>query len=121
MNGSFMRVYGDNIYHTKPDTREFAQSFSFHSKEDGSVDVPNLNRDTCRTTNVLISRNYLYLGREAKRLPTELRRLEKRGIGEDKHSDVGTVSEFEHWLAVNPERGYLGRPIDWPPVEKRRK
>jgi hypothetical protein len=121
MNGSFMKVYGDNIYHRDDKTGEFFQEYSFHSTENGEVDIRNRNRDTGRTSRVLLAKDFLYLGRNAVKLPDELVRLEKRGRGEKKCSDPNLVGEFEQWIATIPERGYYGRPIDWPPVVKKQR
>jgi len=69
-NGSRKMMVGDNIYHRATDN-EWCQSDSHHSNPDGSVNLPNLKRDT-QSDKVLLSRHFFYFGSEAKVVPPEL-------------------------------------------------
>jgi hypothetical protein len=60
-NGSKVQVLGDNIYHTSQDGI-WVQEDSHHSNSDGTTNETNLNRDTGRTSHVLISNNFFYFG-----------------------------------------------------------
>lgn len=119
MNGSLMKVYGDNIYYRPPGSEVFEQAFSFHSKSDGTPDLANLKRDTGRTDRVAIATNFLYLGRNAISLPAHLQTLEKYGRGHKVCRDAAMITSFRTWIATSNRRGYYGRPIDWPPISKR--
>jgi len=63
-NGSRVQMVGDNIYYHDR-TGSFIQEDSHHSNPDGSTNFENLQRDTGRCDQVLISNNFFYFGREA--------------------------------------------------------
>lgn len=114
MNGSLMQVYGDNIYYTD-DNGVVAQEFSFHSKPDGSKDMPNLNRDTGRTNRVLIADRFSYYGIKAIDLPQNLQLFVKRGRGHKSVSQPDQIAALEAWLG-HP-KGVVGRPSHWPKTQ----
>jgi hypothetical protein len=68
-NGSRVQMLGDNIYH-KDGGGGWIQEDSHHSNPDGSPNPVNLDRDTGRTDQVLISNYFLYFGNEA--VPVDL-------------------------------------------------
>lgn len=60
-NGSRVQMLGDNIYH-KDGGVEWIQEDSHHSYPDGTPNIVNLDRDTGRCDQVLISNFYFYFG-----------------------------------------------------------
>lgn len=63
-NGSNVQMVGDNIYHQ--DKRgKWLQEDSHHSNPDGTANLGNLNRDTGRCDDVLISNYFFYFGSRA--------------------------------------------------------
>lgn len=68
-NGSSVQMLGDNIYHKDP-AGVWIQEDSHHSLSDGSVNEVNLNRDTGRTDQVLVSECFFYFGEQA--VPVDL-------------------------------------------------
>ena len=65
-NGSLKQMNGDNIYHKNVD-EQWVQEDSHHSREDGSLNQDNLDRDiqSHNTDFVLISEHFFYFGSEA--------------------------------------------------------
>ena len=63
-NGSHVQMLGDNIYH-KTASGEWVQEDSHHSNPDGTLNADNLDRDTGRTDQVLISDYFFYFGSAA--------------------------------------------------------
>lgn len=63
-NGSRVQMLGDNIYH-KDGNEAWIQEDSHHSNPDGTYNRKNLNRDTGRCDQVLISDFFLYFGSNA--------------------------------------------------------
>ena len=57
-------MLGDNIYH-KDEQNQWVQEDSHHSNPDGSPNLENLERDTGRTNQVLVSNYFFYFGRQA--------------------------------------------------------
>lgn len=76
-NGSRVQMLGDNIYH-KDENSDWIQEDSHHSNTDGSPNLVNLNRDTGRTDQVLLSNYFLYFGDKA--LPVDLESIGYRRI-----------------------------------------
>ena len=68
VNGSKKMLVGDNIYHWAKEGSAWSQADSHHSLPDGSADVTNVINDTS-TNRVLISRHFVYFGREAPHVP----------------------------------------------------
>ena len=68
MNGSIVGMYGDNIYHKRVGINAWCQEDSHHSYEGGVINKDNLDRDLSGN-NVLVSENFVYLGRRGFLLP----------------------------------------------------
>ena len=64
-NGSRVKMLGDNIYH-KDENSGWIQEDSHHSNPDGTQNPMNLNRDTSKTDQVLVSNYFLYFGEQAQ-------------------------------------------------------
>ena len=74
-NGSQKMMVGDNIYHSNPTGdpigNKWCQEDSHHSNADGSINESNVQNDTS-SDNVLVSENFVYFGRKAYPVPSEL-------------------------------------------------
>ncbi len=112
INGSKMQKYGDNIYHTSAETGNFIQENSHHSLDNGIINLKNYNRDL-RGKYVLISRKYWYFGKEAPYLIEQFLDFAKVAIGHKVIRDQRLIDNFEDWLMLLPERGYIGRPCSF--------
>lgn len=64
-NGSRVQMLGDNIYH-KDENGDWIQEDSHHSNPDGAPNPVNLNRDTGKTDQMLVSNYFLYFGNQAQ-------------------------------------------------------
>ena len=98
-NGSVIQMYGDNVYHTNPQTGEVIQERCAHTVEGKNPkDTEQYGRDI-RGKNVLISRNFYYFGANAPELPDEFKCMAStvRDI-ECYHVDEKTVKKFVDWL-----------------------
>lgn len=112
MNGSMMHRHGDNIYHTGDDGT-FRQIDSFHSEADGSLSVANRERDTGTTEKVMLATDFAYFGKVAPIIPEHVRFLIKKGPGHKCRFSDDEHAAIEAWLAILPERGYIGEPGHW--------
>ena len=70
-NGSRVQMLGDNIYH-KDEADMWIQEDSHHSNTDGTKNPVNLDRDTGKTDQVLISNCFLYFGSQASPVDLDL-------------------------------------------------
>lgn len=70
-NGSRRMMVGDNIYHRDPAAARWLQADSHHSNADGTPNLHNVANDT-KADRVLISRHFLYFGREAPLVPARM-------------------------------------------------
>lgn len=115
-NGSKKMIVGDNIYFFDETKNVWHQEHSHHSLPNGDTNVSNLKRDTS-SSNVLLSTNFYYFGRESVTIPEEI----LMGIGY-KNKIGHRVFEFDiayklvEWL----EEKYLdnlnlvkGKPYDF--------
>ena len=82
-NGSRKMMVGDNIYHRDLATRGWHQSFSHHSRPDGTAEEKNVKTDTS-ADRVLASRHFYYFGRNAPTVPTDIM------------SEIGYVNRIDH-------------------------
>jgi hypothetical protein len=119
MSGTAYLRYGDNIYHRDCDTT-FQQEDSFHSREDGSLSLGDLRRDTATTDKVLISRTFAYWGRSGIKLPDTLDCFVIRGPGHKSRFTDEQVALLLSWLDGRPERGYLDEPAHWQFIERKK-
>ncbi|WP_417591400.1 hypothetical protein [Owenweeksia hongkongensis] len=113
VNGSLVKMYGDNFYHRDTESQKWIQENSAHSLADGSCNKDHLERDT-NSENVLISQNFFYFGNQAPLIPEELwevcsegRNVKSVGIPEDK------AEALIIWLSENFKYGVNGDPINW--------
>ncbi|MDF2234545.1 hypothetical protein P2H44_18445 [Albimonas sp. CAU 1670] len=115
-NGSRAMMMGDNIYYRPDVTASWQQANSHHSYPDGTPNESNVRKDT-KTNKVLISKKFVYFGREAPVVPAEI--LEGMGyenrIGHRKFSRQ-EAAEIVNWFRDTTRgvgRLILGDPFDF--------
>jgi len=113
LNGSLVKMYGDNIYHKDVEDGEWIQEDSAHSFAEGKINGDHLDADISGEY-VLISRNFFYFGDQAIKIPTEFlpicsegRNVKSIGIPKD------DADRFVEWLQGKYEAGIFGDPINW--------
>ena len=113
-NGSVMQMYGDNVYHTNPQTKEVIQEICAHTIGGKNPKDTEQYASDVRGKNVLISTNFYYFGANAPKLPDEFKHMAStvRDI-EYYHIDEETIMKFVDWLQSNYEVGIHGDPINW--------
>lgn len=109
MNGSFKKLYGDNIYHHDQDGN-WLQVNSHHSYADGSMNMDNLKRDTSTTDRVLICEDFFYLGKSMIQVPEEYTMCIHRGRGH--HCPDLSVSQtlWDYLKTCYPDGGKIDQP-----------
>lgn len=123
LNLSKKMAYGDNIYHSSQSGR-WSQLNSHHTLPDGSINEDNLRTDTYHTDKVLISDEFVYMGRKPLPIPASVANhqgvaLAKRGAGHKSSVFSSSfIANFENWhynfycLGNNP-MGVQNLPSDW--------
>ncbi len=112
MNGSLIKYFGDNIYHTGYDD-QVLQDWSFHSLPNGDVNETNLKTDTGSTNKILVSSTFGYYGERAVTIPGEFASIIPHGRGHRTEIQGCSVSEFADWLLSEAERGFVGEHSGW--------
>jgi hypothetical protein len=112
MSGTTYLRYGDNIYH-RDGGKKFRQEYSFHSREDGSLSLGDLKRDTGATDKVLIGHNFTFWGRAGVKLPDHLTCFLKTGPGHRHDFTEEQIQALLEWLNALPARGYIDEPAHW--------
>lgn len=112
MAGTTQLRYGDNIYfRDKKDN--FHQLDSFHSREDGSVSLGDLQRDTGTTDKVLISRTFAFWGKDGIKVPKHLSGFLKSGPGHRCNFTEEAIQQLLSWIKSLNQQGYIGEPAHW--------
>jgi len=112
MTGTTYLRYGDNIYH-RDGGDTYKQADSFHSREDGSVSLGDLHRDTGTTDRVLVGHEFAFFGRRGIEIPAELGFVVKKGPGHRCRFTEEEAAAVMAWLQTLPQRGYIGEPAHW--------
>ena len=115
LRGSTKQLCGDNIYHH--DGNSWQQADSLHTNLDGSVHRKHLKRDTEKTTNVLISNEFVYFGRDSIPIPPCLEFVIKEGKGHKCRFSEEEVALVNTWFNKLP-RGIEAFPHDWNQLKK---
>jgi len=113
VNGSLVKMYGDNFYHQDPKTKEWIQENSGHSLDSGLPNKDHVKRDT-EGKYVLISKEFYYFGNESPEIPEEF--IEVCCEGRDMKSSsipTETGNNFISWLAENYDLWLHGDPTSW--------
>jgi hypothetical protein len=112
INGSLIRIHGDNIYH-KDDDGVWLQEDSQHSFESGRVNNPNLKKDI-KGEFVLISNHFYYFGSYSVKLPKAFLSIANKGRNVKKIKDAELATAFTQWVEANFREGYIyGNPNNW--------
>lgn len=108
MNGSFKKLYGDNIYH-RLENGQWMQENSHHSNEDGSINLYNLKRDTGTTDHVIIADEFFYFGSSMIDVPDEFKSCIHSGIGQH-CPNMDVCLGLWDYLNSKYEKGLIGLP-----------
>ena len=123
LNVSKIITYGDNIYNRSQSGR-WSQLNSHHTLPDGSINEHNLKTDTSHTDRVLISDEFVYMGKIPISIPPSVANhqgvaLAKKGAGHKSSIFSSSfISNFESWhynfycLGSDP-MGVQNLPSDW--------
>lgn len=112
--GSKKKAFGDNIYH-RSDEGHWTQESSHHSCADGCPNVNNINNDT-QSNRVLVATEFAYWGGSGPLIPSSFRQQGRdiRAVrGHKNNFDAAFIQEFIDWFNSQPDRGQVGRPLDW--------
>lgn len=108
MNGSYKKLYGDNIYHHLPNGT-WMQEDSHHTNEDGSINFHNLTRDTGTSDHVLVSYDFFYFGKSMIEIPYNYKSCIKHGVGY-KRPDRNLCAGLWKYLCEHFEKGLTDTP-----------
>lgn len=108
MNGSFKTLYGDNIYHHEGG--KWNQADSHHSKENGLVNLANLDRDTGTTDKVLICPKFFYFGASMIDIAQHFPNCVHYGIGHHAVSEDECKALWQYLETNYPEGGFIDFP-----------
>ena len=116
LHGSKKQAFGDNIYHRSADSGPWIQANSHHSHADGSPNPSNIAKDT-KSTNVLVSSDFVYFGGEGPQLPERFRSFDQYDLcvtrGYKNQFPGELVQKFTQWWRALDTTGYAGVPLDW--------
>jgi hypothetical protein len=112
VNGTTFLRYGDNI-NNRHGGDAYKQEDSCHSREDGTVSLGDLHRDTGTTDKVLVAHEFAFFGRQGIEIPAELDFVVKRGPGHRCRFKDEQVADVMAWLQMLPQRGYIDEPAHW--------
>lgn len=111
MNGSLVKLYGDNIYHHN-ESGVMVQEDSHHSNEDGTENRYNMSRDT-KSNKVLISKDFFYFGGLMIDYPTAFSMLKHPYIGQTL-KDIPEVDQLWDFLEEHyPNKEIIGDPVSF--------
>ena len=113
VNGSLVKMYGDNFYHRDSVSQKWIQENSAHSLADGSCNKNHLKRDT-KSENVLISRSFYYFGDKCPLIPKEYWEVCSEGRNvKSVNIPANKAEALIAWLSENFNIGINGNPINW--------
>ena len=113
IEGSLVKIYGDNIYHQEDSSKEWIQEDSAHSLDNGVTNEDHMKRDISGEY-VLVSQEFYYFGKNNPKEPEELIELcPKSRDMEYLNRSQGVVEAFVKWLKDNYTVGIHGDPINW--------
>lgn len=114
-NGSKTMLVGDNIYHRDSPDSAWQQEDSHHSADSGP-DLYNVERDTS-SNNVLISDRFLYFGKSAPAVPSEiLDAIGYKNVRSHRRIDQAIAQPIIDWLLAKHGRTLnvlAGFPFDF--------
>lgn len=113
MRGARIRRVGDAIYRRDPETSEWLQADSLHSRPGGVLSPADLQTDTGWTDKVLLSDDFTYWGKDAPALPSDLLPFTRKDVREKYHYSEAEKAAFIAWARPRLGEGRVGEPIDW--------
>jgi hypothetical protein len=111
MNGSLVKTFGDNIYYFEGEGKDWCQSDSHHSLEDGKVNLINLKNDT-QSDAVLIAKEFFYFGTNCIEIPQVLKKGTRVGRSH-KNLKEEKVEDIWKWLESTQNKGLNGDPLQF--------
>lgn len=113
VEGSLVKIYGDNIYHQDDSSKEWIQEDSAHSLDNGVTNEDHMKRDLSGEY-VLVSQEFYYFGKNNPKVPEEFIELcPKSRDMEYLNRSQGVIEAFVKWLKDNYAIGIHGDPINW--------
>ncbi len=110
LNGSLVQIFGDNFYHKDPETQEWIQEDSAHSRKDREKHI----KQDLSGENVLIGQEFYYLGDASVLIPDQYQIVCNKGRGfKYKEISLEIGSDFIQWIKSNFQKGINGDPINW--------
>lgn len=113
IEGSLVKMYGDNIYHQDANNKEWIQEDSAHSLDQGVTNENHMKRDIGGKY-VLVSQEFYYFGENAPKIPEELKNVCNEGRDMKYKTIPQEVREsFVLWLKDSYKSGIHGDPVNW--------
>ena len=113
LSGSLVQMYGDNIYHTNPDTGMVIQEPCAHSHSIAETKEEHIKRDSSGLY-VPISQYFFYFGDRSPVIPRELSGIINGGRDYHyKNISPELRDNFIVWLETNYSIGIYGDPTSW--------
>lgn len=115
IHGSLLQMYGDNVYHTDPETGKVIQENCAHSQSDGSTNKDHYDRDVSGKY-VLLSKTFFYFGDKAPLIPECFNEIYNVGRSikfKDLSDKSAYTNDFISWIQSNYEIGIHGDPCNW--------
>lgn len=113
LTGSLAQMYGDNFYHTDPDSNKPIQEPSAHAHPDAQKREKHIERDTSGKL-VPLSTKFYYFGDQAPEIPRNLRQICCQGRDYQYRKIPEKIKkDFIHWLESTYKPGIYGDPCSW--------
>lgn len=116
LTGSLVQMYGDNVYHTDPQSGRVIQENCAHSKEGGIPNDGHLRSDSSGK-NVLLSDHFYYLGDHHVPIPDQFDYIYRNVLRNYTFLDLQNRQEdlnaFINWIETTFPMGISGDPINW--------
>ena len=115
IHGSLLQMYGDNVYHTDPETGKVIQENCAHSQSDGTTNKDHYDRDLSGKY-VLLSKTFFYFGDKAPLIPECFNEIYNVGRSikfKDLSDKSAYTNDFISWIQSNYEIGIHGDPCNW--------
>lgn len=114
--GSLVQIYGDNVYHTDPQSGNVIQENCAHSLAGGIPNVDHLRSDASGK-NVLLSDHFYYLGDHHVEIPQQFDYIysgvKRNYLFWDLHNRQEDINAFVAWIESTFPMGVSGDPINW--------
>ena len=113
INGSLVKMYGDNIYHQDISTKNWIQENSAHSLTSKQPNAKHLETDISGKY-VLVSKEFYYFGENSPAIPDELIKVCNKGRNmQYKKIPLILRIKFIKWIEDNYQNGIHGDPVSW--------